>query len=75
MLGPDFGDCNGVASDGCETSLTTTSNCGSCGNDCQLVVANATPKCTAGACGVESCVPNFGGAKIAKDTLSLAEIL
>ena len=29
-----WGDCNNNASDGCETHLNTTSNCGSCGHSC-----------------------------------------
>jgi hypothetical protein len=30
-----FGDCNGTATDGCETSLlTSTANCGACGHSC-----------------------------------------
>jgi len=30
----DWGDCNGISSDGCEEDLTTNTNCGSCGNAC-----------------------------------------
>ncbi len=29
-----WGDCNNNASDGCETHLNSTSNCGSCGHSC-----------------------------------------
>ena len=29
-----FADCNGMAADGCETDVTTTSNCGGCGTGC-----------------------------------------
>jgi len=31
---PDFGNCNGLLSDGCETPLYTMSNCGGCGIKC-----------------------------------------
>jgi hypothetical protein len=41
-------DCNGIASDGCETDLTSDfANCGACGTSC------GTASCTAGACGPE----------------------
>jgi len=29
-----FADCNGIADDGCETSLATNDNCGACGVQC-----------------------------------------
>ncbi|MDB4929548.1 MAG: hypothetical protein JWM10_2032, partial [Myxococcaceae bacterium] len=32
--GAGFADCNGVASDGCETSVATNTNCGACGLAC-----------------------------------------
>jgi hypothetical protein len=31
---PNQADCNGVASDGCETALDTREHCGSCGSEC-----------------------------------------
>ncbi len=31
---PGWGDCNNNTSDGCETHLNSTSNCGSCGHSC-----------------------------------------
>ena len=31
---PGYGDCNNNPSDGCETHLNSTSNCGSCGHSC-----------------------------------------
>ena len=43
---PIWKDCNGIAEDGCETSLETPSNCGACGNACAPGVA-----CIAGKCG------------------------
>lgn len=44
-----FGDCNNDWGDGCETSLTTTSNCGSCGDSCKSA-AHATVSCVSGSC-------------------------
>ncbi|MEZ4406095.1 MAG: hypothetical protein R3A52_06440 [Polyangiales bacterium] len=53
-----FGDCDGVASNGCETNLATSAgNCGACGRACAL--ANATAACTAGACAVTACAAGF----------------
>lgn len=47
-------DCNGNAVDGCETNITIdTNNCGACGKVC--AVANSTPRCASGTCGVASC--------------------
>ncbi len=49
-----WGDCNGVASDGCETNLTTDPvHCGTCAGVCAL--PHATPACLAGACAVAAC--------------------
>jgi len=47
-----FGDCNGRDNDGCETALTDSSNCGSCGNVCPVeastcVNANDVNRCQA----------------------------
>ncbi len=53
-----YDDCNGTASDGCETSLHTTSDCGSCGSSC--TVANGTPSCSSGTCAVSTCTSGFG---------------
>ena len=53
----DFGDCNGVAADGCETAATTTTNCGGCGVACTN--ANGSTTCAGGAC-VPSCSAGFG---------------
>ncbi|TAK29158.1 MAG: hypothetical protein EPO40_12125 [Myxococcaceae bacterium] len=54
-----YGDCDGVAANGCETNLATTvGSCGACGRACAL--ANATPACAAGACTVASCAAGFG---------------
>lgn len=49
-------DCDGVVDDGFDKQ-TDVDHCGSCGNQCRL--ANATPRCAAGACQVLSCNPGF----------------
>jgi hypothetical protein len=41
-----FGSCDGDPDNGCETDVTTTSNCGVCGRACGA----STPFCVAGAC-------------------------
>ena len=41
-----YADCDRDPSNGCEAALTTSDNCGRCGQVC----ADATPVCTAGAC-------------------------
>ena len=49
---PGFGDCNRVASDGCEVGTASDPyNCGACLNVCPAGPF-ATATCTAGACGV-----------------------
>ena len=45
-----FGDCDGLAANGCEVNLNNTiAHCGRCGNVCPNAV-NGTPTCSAGAC-------------------------
>ena len=66
VIGPDFGDCNGVASDGCEASLTTTSNCGACSQPCNL--DNAQADCSAGTCALVAC--NQGASPNGHDILT-----
>jgi hypothetical protein len=51
-----FADCDGMASNGCETAIDTTSNCGACGVAC--VAPNGVAACVAGACAVASCDSN-----------------
>ncbi len=48
--GSGYGNCNGPANDGCETPLTTTSNCGGCKNVCST--KNSKPTCDSGSCTV-----------------------
>jgi hypothetical protein len=54
---PGFADCNNNPGDGCETPITTTSNCGACGNNCVAdCVGNVTAtQCTSGTCEVLAC--------------------
>jgi hypothetical protein len=51
----DFRDCDLMAANGCETSLGTDANCGSCGDAC----APGVP-CTGGVC-LAGCGPMCGG--------------
>jgi hypothetical protein len=52
------GDCDLLASTGCETFLNAdTTNCGACGKIC--LFANADAKCDAGACGIQACKAGF----------------
>jgi hypothetical protein len=46
-------DCDGQQGNGCETDLTTTNNCGICGQRCALPHANAV--CRSGGCAIGSC--------------------
>jgi hypothetical protein len=48
-----WADCNGFASDGCETSLRTVLDCGACGVGCAL--ANASETCATGRCEIAEC--------------------
>ncbi len=53
-----FLDCNMQVADGCETDVSTSpSNCGSCGNVCN--VPNATAGCAGGSCTVGTCNAGF----------------
>jgi hypothetical protein len=50
-----FGDCNGVAADGCEVATSSDlAHCGSCTTPCPTV-ANTTFSCTGGACAIAAC--------------------
>ncbi|MBL8680772.1 MAG: hypothetical protein JNK05_16455 [Myxococcales bacterium] len=54
-----FANCDGNPANGCETNTQTSAdNCGGCGRVCAL--ANAMAACSAGACVLGPCVPNFG---------------
>ena len=53
-----FGNCDNNPGNGCETSLSTISNCGTCGLVCNF--ANAAPVCASGVCGISACNAGFG---------------
>jgi hypothetical protein len=54
-----FGDCDGVAANGCEANTrSSTSSCGACGSVCP-VPQNSIPTCSSGACGI-NCASGFG---------------
>ncbi len=48
-----YGDCNGLAADGCEQELNTAEHCGGCGEGC--VPAHGAGSCESGSCLVTSC--------------------
>jgi hypothetical protein len=52
-----FGDCDGVAANGCETSLRTLSDCGACGVSCGQAGSQAS--CEAGKCTFTGCAEGF----------------
>lgn len=54
---PGFGDCDADDTNGCETSLSTTSSCGACGSVC--APANATGDCAGGTCRIGTCTAGF----------------
>jgi hypothetical protein len=58
MCPAGMGDCDGNPGNGCETTFGTVTDCGFCGDACDL--ANATPICTQGACAVTACDLNYG---------------
>src|SRR5262249_42592200 len=58
MCKPLYGDCDNNAANGCEKSLgNDLANCGACGKAC--TVANGTPGCLNGQCGILSCNAGF----------------
>jgi len=54
---PLLGDCNADASDGCELTLDTLTDCGGCGMTCDLPGASET--CATGTCEVVTCDAGF----------------
>ncbi len=52
-----MGNCDGNAVNGCEASLTTLTNCGTCGSVCNL--ANATESCGTGTCALGTCTSSW----------------
>lgn len=58
MCAAGYANCNNSVGDGCEAPLQTdVNNCGGCGNVCDPL--NATPSCSAGACGIGMCDPGY----------------
>jgi hypothetical protein len=55
---PLVDDCDRADPNGCETSLETTSDCGSCATPCAR--PNATAVCGGGTCRIGSCASGFG---------------
>jgi len=51
-----WADCDGTPTNGCETSLTTLDDCGSCGSGCR--VDNAVTSCVTQECTIDTC---YGG--------------
>ena len=54
----DWGDCDDDASTGCETDLTTLTDCGDCDVECDLPYASET--CDSGSCQVDHCFGDRG---------------
>jgi len=55
---PGFDDCNMLSGDGCETDITTVTDCGGCGNACDT--SNSVgAACTAGSCTYSSCALGY----------------
>ncbi len=55
---PGWADCDGLDSNGCETSLHTLADCGACGTMCSR--SNATATCSSGTCSISSCNGGYG---------------
>ena len=55
---PGFADCDKLASNGCETNITSSvANCGACGTVC--IVPNATASCVSSKCAIGMCNAGF----------------
>ena len=57
-----YGNCDGIASNGCETNLSNTPTaCGSCSTNCLAQVVNATGvTCSGGSCTFGTCASGYG---------------
>lgn len=53
-----WADCDGMAENGCERSVRTTTDCGTCGTVCDLPHAGET--CATGSCALGACHPGWG---------------
>jgi hypothetical protein len=68
-----WGDCNQPTTgpdDGCETNLTSTADCGTCGNDCGQQGASGGFVCVSGQCGCGVSAQCGGGSNGVCDTTS-----
>ncbi|MDB4931011.1 MAG: hypothetical protein JWM10_3495 [Myxococcaceae bacterium] len=56
---PGYGDCNGVAADGCETRINGNdpAHCGACGSRCDA--PRAATACVGGACALVTCAAGY----------------
>jgi hypothetical protein len=55
-----YGDCDGIADNGCETDLlSSVLNCGSCGNNCLNLNHVELADCVAGSCVINRCDSGF----------------
>ena len=59
MCDEGFADCDAATENGCETSLSTLTDCEACGRVCDDL-PNATATCAEGICAVASCDEGFG---------------
>ena len=57
MCTSGWGNCDSTHSNGCETQLNSLTNCGMCGQACNL--ANATESCSSGACRLGTCSAGY----------------
>lgn len=72
----DFGDCDGLPENGCETALNTSRDCGACGAACS--VDGGASVCLGGVCQIDRCPSGTGdcdgdpanGCEVALDTLT-----
>ena len=62
-----FGDCDKVASNGCESAVSDVANCGACGKACSTANASTT-QCTNAKC-APVCNPGFGNCTTPSSTL------
>ncbi|MBL8683386.1 MAG: hypothetical protein JNK05_29730 [Myxococcales bacterium] len=56
---PGFENCDNIDANGCEANTTNDpSNCGGCSRVCGML-ANSTPSCSMGVCGIGMCLAGF----------------
>lgn len=68
-----WADCNHLATDGCETDLSSPASCGACGAAC-MDGPHASPTCAAGACALQ-CDPGFGNCNLRPDDGCEAQLM